>query len=335
MHGIPVIIKDNFDTADLPTSGGSLALANHQTRDDAFVVRRLRDAGAIIIGKSNMHELAAGITTISSLGGQTRNPYDPRRCPGGSSGGTGAAIAASFAAVGWGSDTCGSIRIPSAFGSLAGSASDAGPRQPKWRDAALAYAGHPGSRSRGPSPISRSRSTYRSAWIPRTSQTQVLVGRPVPRFTDSLRGRCLTRRSYRNPRELHDQCRRRHHRHRPRGGSRDEAGWRRHGARRHRELRQSGRWHERHQLRAQVRHDRLLSKTPGEPVKSIADILASGLESSALEARFKLADSLGTRDNAPYRRALARQAVLRARIAPSWTAWASTRSSIRPCVAGR
>jgi len=77
----------------------------------AFIVRRLRDAGAIVIGKSNMHELAAGITTISSLGGQTLNPYDPRRCPGGSSGGTGAAIAASFAAVGWGSDTCGSIRI--------------------------------------------------------------------------------------------------------------------------------------------------------------------------------------------------------------------------------
>src|SRR5207248_5217807 len=67
-----------------------------------------------------MHELAAGITTISSLGGQTRNPYDPDRCPGGSSGGTGAAIAASFAAVGWGSDTCGSIRIPSAFNSLFG-----------------------------------------------------------------------------------------------------------------------------------------------------------------------------------------------------------------------
>src|SRR5215217_6142077 len=120
LHGIPIILKDNFDTADLPTSGGSLALANHQTQGDAFVVRKLRDAGAIILGKSNMHELAAGITTISSLGGQTRNPYDPRRCPGGSSGGTGAAVAASFAAVGWGSDTCGSIRIPSAFGSLAG-----------------------------------------------------------------------------------------------------------------------------------------------------------------------------------------------------------------------
>jgi Asp-tRNA(Asn)/Glu-tRNA(Gln) amidotransferase A subunit family amidase len=120
LHGIPIIIKDNFDTSDLPTSGGSLALANHQTRDDAFVVRKLRDVGAIILAKSNLHELAAGITTISSLGGQTLNPYDPRRCPGGSSGGTGAAIAASFGAVGWGSDTCGSIRIPSAFGSLAG-----------------------------------------------------------------------------------------------------------------------------------------------------------------------------------------------------------------------
>jgi amidase len=120
LHGIPIIIKDNFDTFDMPTSGGSLALANHQPKADAFIVHRLREAGAIIIGKSNMHELAAGITTISSLGGQTLNPYDPRRCPGGPSGGTGAAIAASFAAVGWGSDTCGSIRIRSAFGSLAG-----------------------------------------------------------------------------------------------------------------------------------------------------------------------------------------------------------------------
>jgi len=120
LHGIPVIIKDNFDTGDMPTSGGSLALANSQPAKDAFVVQKLRDAGAIILAKSNLHELAAGITSISSLGGQTRNPYDPARCPGGSSGGTGAAIAASFATVGWGSDTCGSIRIPSAFGSLFG-----------------------------------------------------------------------------------------------------------------------------------------------------------------------------------------------------------------------
>ena len=120
LHGIPIIIKDNYDTGDMPTSGGSLALANSQPAQDGFVVKKLRDAGAVIIAKSNLHELAAGITTISSLGGQTRNAYDPARCPGGSSGGTGAAIAASFATVGWGSDTCGSIRIPSAFGSLFG-----------------------------------------------------------------------------------------------------------------------------------------------------------------------------------------------------------------------
>jgi amidase len=120
LHGIPVIVKDNYDTGDLPTSAGSLALANSRPVRDGFVVRRLRDAGAIVLAKANMHELAAGITNISSLGGQTLNPYDPARCPGGSSGGTGAAIAASFAAVGWGSDTCGSIRIPSAFGSLFG-----------------------------------------------------------------------------------------------------------------------------------------------------------------------------------------------------------------------
>ncbi len=120
MHGIPVIIKDNYDTGDMPTSAGSLAMATSQPSRDGFVVKKLRDAGAIILGKSNLHELAAGITSISSLGGQTRNPYDPTRCPGGSSGGTGAAIAASFATVGWGSDTCGSIRIPSAFNALVG-----------------------------------------------------------------------------------------------------------------------------------------------------------------------------------------------------------------------
>ena len=120
LHGIPIILKDNYDTGDMPTSAGSLALANSQPAQDGFVVKRLRDAGAIVLAKANMHELAAGITNISSFGGQTRNPYDPTRCPGGSSGGTGAAIAASFAAIGWGSDTCGSIRIPSAYNSLVG-----------------------------------------------------------------------------------------------------------------------------------------------------------------------------------------------------------------------
>ena len=126
LHGIPVVLKDNFDTADMPTTGGSIALAGVVPPDDAFQVRKLREAGAVILGKTNMHELAAGITTVSSLGGQTRNPYDPSRNPGGSSGGTGAAVAASFAAFGMGSDTCGSIRYPSAHHSLVGLRGTAG-----------------------------------------------------------------------------------------------------------------------------------------------------------------------------------------------------------------
>lgn len=120
LHGIPVLLKDNYDMRNMPTSGASLALAGLQPPDDAFQVRRLREAGAILLGKTNLHELASGITTVSSLGGQTRNAYDPARNPGGSSGGTGAAVAASFAAVGWGSDTCGSIRIPAALNNLFG-----------------------------------------------------------------------------------------------------------------------------------------------------------------------------------------------------------------------
>jgi Asp-tRNA(Asn)/Glu-tRNA(Gln) amidotransferase A subunit family amidase len=120
LHGIPIAVKDNYATADLPMTGGSLALAGFEPRRDAFMVKKLRDAGAVIIGKTNLHELAYGITSVSSMGGQTRNPYDPTRNPGGSSGGTGAAVAASFAAAGMGTDTCGSIRIPSAHNNLFG-----------------------------------------------------------------------------------------------------------------------------------------------------------------------------------------------------------------------
>ena len=120
LHGIPVLIKDNYDTVDMPTTAGTIALATSVPPDDAFQVAKLREAGAIILGKTNMHELARGITTVSSFVGQTRNPYDPNRNPGGSSGGTGAAVAASLAAVGMGSDTCGSIRIPSSHQALVG-----------------------------------------------------------------------------------------------------------------------------------------------------------------------------------------------------------------------
>ena len=120
LHGIPVLVKDNYDMAGLATSGGALGLATLVPSADAFQVKRLRAAGAVILGKTTMHELAAGITTISSLTGQTRNPYDLLRVPGGSSGGTGAAVAASFSAAGMGSDTCGSIRIPAANQNLVG-----------------------------------------------------------------------------------------------------------------------------------------------------------------------------------------------------------------------
>jgi Asp-tRNA(Asn)/Glu-tRNA(Gln) amidotransferase A subunit family amidase len=120
LHGIPVILKDNYNTSDIPTTGGSIALAGFIPSREAFQVRKLREAGAIILAKSNLHELAMGITTISSLGGQTRNPYDLTRNPGGSSGGTGAAIAASYASVGMGTSTCGSIRIPAALNNLVG-----------------------------------------------------------------------------------------------------------------------------------------------------------------------------------------------------------------------
>lgn len=120
LHGIPILVKDNYDTHDLPTTNASEALAGLRPPDDATQIAKLRAAGAIIIAKTNLHEYASGLTTVSSLGGQTRNPYDQTRNPGGSSGGTGAGIAASFAPVGMGSDTCGSIRIPAAHNSLVG-----------------------------------------------------------------------------------------------------------------------------------------------------------------------------------------------------------------------
>ena len=118
LHGIPIVIKDNYDTRDMPTSAGSISLAGLQPDRDAFVVARLRAAGAVLLGKTNMMEFAMGTYTVSSIVGATRNPYDPTRSPGGSSGGTGAAVAASLAAVGWGTDTCGSLRVPAAFNSL-------------------------------------------------------------------------------------------------------------------------------------------------------------------------------------------------------------------------
>ena len=103
LHGIPVVLKDNYNTSDLATTGGSLLLEGSLPPDDAFVVKKLRAAGAIVLAKVNMSEFASG-PARSSLGGQTLNPHDLTRTPSGSSGGTGVAIAAAYAPLGMGTD---------------------------------------------------------------------------------------------------------------------------------------------------------------------------------------------------------------------------------------
>ncbi len=119
LHGIPVVLKDNYDTVDLPTTGGSLLLEDSMPPDDAYLVKKLRDAGAIILAKVNLSEFASG-GAHSSLGGQTLNPHDLTRTPSGSSGGTGASIAADYAPLGMGTDTGGSIRGPSTSNGIVG-----------------------------------------------------------------------------------------------------------------------------------------------------------------------------------------------------------------------
>jgi Asp-tRNA(Asn)/Glu-tRNA(Gln) amidotransferase A subunit family amidase len=120
LHGIPVLLKDNHDTHDMPTTAGAVALAESRPDRDAHVVARLRGAGAVVLGKANLQELSFGVDTISSLGGATRNAYSRDHRPSGSSGGTAAAVAANLALVGTGSDTCSSVRSPPAFNDCVG-----------------------------------------------------------------------------------------------------------------------------------------------------------------------------------------------------------------------
>lgn len=120
LHCVPILAKDNYDTADMPTTAGHELLAGSTPPDDATMVARLRRAGALILGKTNMDELARGSSGLSSLGGQTRNAYDPLRIPGGSSAGTGTAIAANFATAGLATETGVSIRNPATNNNLVG-----------------------------------------------------------------------------------------------------------------------------------------------------------------------------------------------------------------------
>ena len=313
LHGIPIVLKDNYDTKALATSAGSLALVNHVPAKDAFIVQRLRDAGAVILGKTNLHELASGVTSISSLGGQTLNPYDLSRCPGGSSGGTGAAVAASFAAVGWGTDTCGSIRIPSAFGSLFGlrptmgmvsrdgivplalSQDVAGPMARTVTDLAIALDVTVGA-------------------DPNDAATTIIAGQPLPKFRDSLRADALRgarigifKPYFRNAdADVADTIRAAARSMQTLGADVievdmpdfDEA------------IAGTG------AILYETRFDLVDYFTrPGvESVHSLGEILEKGLFDKALEARHKSADTATARDSEGHKHVLERQALLRARI---------------------
>jgi Asp-tRNA(Asn)/Glu-tRNA(Gln) amidotransferase A subunit family amidase len=117
LAGLPIVVKDNINTADMPTSAGTPALQHARPVNTAPSLQKLLDAGAIVIGKTNMHELAFGITStnLAPFAGPVKNPYDKTRIPGGSSGGTSAAVAARIVTCGLGSDTGGSTRVPAAL----------------------------------------------------------------------------------------------------------------------------------------------------------------------------------------------------------------------------
>jgi indoleacetamide hydrolase len=120
LFGLPIPVKDSVNTKDYPTTGGTPALRHFRPAEDAPVVAALRAAGAIVLGKTNLHELSYGWTSNNLAFGAVRNPYDPKRIPGGSSGGTAAAIAARLAPLGVAEDTEGSIRVPAAYCGIAG-----------------------------------------------------------------------------------------------------------------------------------------------------------------------------------------------------------------------
>ncbi len=120
LHGLPVALKDNIDTAGLRTTAGAQFFTDRVPTEDADVTRRLREAGAVLLGKTVLHEFALGATTQNPHFGACRNPWDSSRIPGGSSGGSGAALAAGFCAAALGTDTGGSVRIPAALNGVTG-----------------------------------------------------------------------------------------------------------------------------------------------------------------------------------------------------------------------
>ena len=120
LHGIPVLVKDCVETSGIPTTFGSEAIVDYVPERDAVTVRKLREAGAVILGKTTLPDFATSWFSFSSLSGETKNPFDLDRYPGGSSAGTAASVAANLAAVGIGTDCGCSIRLPSSFCGLVG-----------------------------------------------------------------------------------------------------------------------------------------------------------------------------------------------------------------------
>ena len=120
LDGIPISIKDCIDVAGIPCTNGSSFFANYVPEQDALIVQRLRNAGAVILGKTNLHEFAYGSTTQNPHYGSTRNPWDLDRIPSGSSGGAGASVAAQMCVGAVGSDTGGSVRTPAAINGVSG-----------------------------------------------------------------------------------------------------------------------------------------------------------------------------------------------------------------------
>jgi amidase len=312
LHGIPVLIKDNYGTTDMPTTAGSIALAGFVPTRDAYQVKKLRDAGAIILGKTNLHELAAGITTVGSLAGQTCNPYDPTRIPGGSSGGTAAGIAASYAVIGWGSDTCGSIRIPSAFNNLFGLR----PTKGLSSTAGIVPLSHTQD---VPGPLARTVTDLAiglDATIgpdPADPATRILAGRALPSFVKSLdagslrgaRFGVLTSFFGTQPED-------------------QEVAAIVHAALEQMKARGADLVEislpalDTLDVRASVIDFELkpdlqdyLAQFPNAPVSGLDDILDRGLYHAAVEATFKRRASMGTRDGEAYHVALARRDVVR------------------------
>ena len=120
LHGMPITLKDNIATAGMRTTSGAMFFADHVPNQNADVVRRLHAAGAVLIGKANMQELAFGVVTTNPVFGQCRNPWNPDHIPGGTSGGSGASVAAGMCQGSLGTDTGGSVRIPASMTGVAG-----------------------------------------------------------------------------------------------------------------------------------------------------------------------------------------------------------------------